>query len=154
MSILYVSHHLDEVFELADRVSVLRDAKLVGTVPVDMLDHAGLVEMIVGHRVDTTAATAAVERAAPVVTLRGVHGGNVHGIDLDVAPGEIVGLAGITGSGREHLLGLVGGQLPREQGRHPRSMASSWAASSPAKSSIKGWRSCPPNVACAAPLAR
>ena len=49
LSILYVSHHLDEVFELADRVTVLRDGQRVTTVPVGELDHMALVELIVGH---------------------------------------------------------------------------------------------------------
>ena len=51
-----------------------------------------------------------------MVTIRGLRGGTVHGIDLDIAPGEIVGLAGITGSGREHVLGLIAGQIPRDDG--------------------------------------
>jgi ribose transport system ATP-binding protein len=109
--------HLDEVFELADRVSVLRDGKLVATVPVSELDHHRLVELIVGHRVETTTATDAppVSRQ-PLVTVRGLRGGSVHGIDFDVHAGEIVGLAGITGSGREHVLALIAGQIPRDDG--------------------------------------
>ena len=57
VSIVYVSHHLDEVFELADRVTVLRDGKLAATVPVSELDHMRLVELIVGHHIETTTAT-------------------------------------------------------------------------------------------------
>jgi ribose transport system ATP-binding protein len=117
VSILYVSHHLDEVFELADRVTVLRDGKKVTTTAVDGLDHMGLVELIVGHRVETTSATTANEAREPLFSVRNLHGGNVHGIDLDIAPGEIVGLAGITGSGREHALGLLAGQIPRDGGQ-------------------------------------
>ena len=64
VSIIYVSHHLDEVFELADRVTVLRDGKLAATVPVADLDHMRLVELIVGHHVETTTATEAHRRAA------------------------------------------------------------------------------------------
>lgn len=116
VSILYVSHHLDEVFELADRVTVLRDGRKVATVPVTDLDHMGLVQLIVGHRVETTLATEATVGRAPVLSVRGLRGGNVIDVDLDVAPGEIVGFAGITGSGREHVLGLLAGQLPRVGG--------------------------------------
>ena len=61
LSILYVSHHLDEVFELADRVTVLRDGQRVTTVPVGELDHMALVELIVGHSVETTTATDTVD---------------------------------------------------------------------------------------------
>ena len=117
VSIIYVSHHLDEVFELADRVTVLRDGKLAATVPVSELDHMRLVELIVGHHVETTTATASPQRPVDrCSTVRGLRGGNVHGIDFDVHAGEIVGLAGITGSGREHVLPLLAGQIPRDDG--------------------------------------
>jgi ribose transport system ATP-binding protein len=116
VSILYVSHHLDEVFELADRVTVLRDGRRVDTVPVSELDHTRLVELIVGHHIDSTSASDTPVGIPPVLSVRNLRGGTVHGIDLDVAPGEIVGLAGITGSGREHVLALLAGQLPRDEG--------------------------------------
>ncbi len=116
VSILYVSHHLDEVFELADRVTVLRDGQRVVTTPVRDLDHARLAELIVGHRVEVTTASEATVGGQPLLTVRGLHGSTVRGIDFDVASGEIVGLAGITGSGREHVLGLIAGQVPRDGG--------------------------------------
>jgi ribose transport system ATP-binding protein len=116
VSILYVSHHLDEVFELADRVTVLRDGKRINTVPVGELDHARLVELIVGHHIETTSATETATGGKPLLTVRDLSGGTLHGVDLDVAEGEIVGLAGITGSGREHVLALIAGQIPRERG--------------------------------------
>jgi ribose transport system ATP-binding protein len=112
ISILYVSHHLDEVFELADTVTVLRDARRVATQNVKDLDHDALIELIVGRALETTSAPATSATGSPLVRLRGLSGGNVHGVDLDVRPGEVVGIAGITGSGREHLLGLIAGQLP------------------------------------------
>ena len=117
VTIIYVSHHLDEVFELADRVSVLRDGKLAATLPVSELDHQRLVELMIGHRLETASASEAAQASGrPLVMVRGLRGGTVHGIDFDVHAGEIVGLAGITGSGREHVLGLIVGQIPREDG--------------------------------------
>jgi ribose transport system ATP-binding protein len=118
VSILYVSHHLDEVFELADRVTILRDGRKVGTFPVGELDHTSLVERIVGHDIAHTTATDAIaDGAPPLASIRNLRGGAVHRLDLDVAPGEIVGVAGITGSGRENVLGLIAGQIPREGGQ-------------------------------------
>ncbi len=116
VSILYVSHHLDEVFELADRVTVLRDGHKIATVPVSELDHNGLVELIVGHSLESANASDAGEAAEPLLRVRGLTGDTVHGIDLDVSPGEILGIAGITGSGREDVLGLIAGQIARDSG--------------------------------------
>jgi len=116
ISILYVSHHLDEVFELADRVTVLRDGKKVDTMLVRELDHSKLVELIVGHHIDTTTVSESSVTGRPVLSVRGLEGGTVRGVDLDVYPGEIVGLAGITGSGREDVLDLIAGQMPRDDG--------------------------------------
>jgi ribose transport system ATP-binding protein len=116
VAILYVSHHLDEVFELADTVTVLRDARLVDTRRVSELDHDALIELIVGRKVQSQSATAPVASGQPTVRVRGLAGGNIHGIDLDVHPGEVVGVAGITGSGREHLLAVLAGQLPSAEG--------------------------------------
>lgn len=149
VSILYVSHHLDEVFELADRVTVLRDARKIATVPVAGLDHDGLVELIVGHRIDHATASQATGTGVPVVTIRGLSGGNVEHVDLDVYPGEIVGIAGITGSGREHLLDLLAGQMPRDDGEvwvgsslvpnySPREAIAAGVAFVPADRAVKG----------------
>jgi len=116
VSILYVSHHLDEVFELADTVTVLRDARKVTTTSVASLDNSGLIELIVGHHVETLDASDDPTSGKPVLTVRGLSGATVKGIDLNIHEGEIVGLAGITGSGREHVLALIAGQEPRVDG--------------------------------------
>lgn len=111
ISILYVSHHLDEVFALADRVTVLRDAVRVATVSVSTLDNQSLIELIVGHRIAESNASNMTPGERPMLQVDGISGGNVEHLDLDVRAGEIVGLAGITGSGREHVLGLIAGQI-------------------------------------------
>ncbi len=116
VSILYVSHHLDEVFELADRVTVLRDAKKVATVPVAGLTHNELVELIVGHRVELGTASASGAASDPIVTINGLAGGNLVHFDANLRPGEIVGVTGIMGSGREHVISLIAGQIPRTGG--------------------------------------
>jgi ribose transport system ATP-binding protein len=116
VSILYVSHHLDEVFALADRVTVLRDGRKVATRQVHELDHDALVELIVGRRVELGVVSSSSRTDDPVVSISGLAGGQVRRIDVHIRPGEIVGLAGITGSGREHVVGLIAGQLPRTEG--------------------------------------
>jgi ribose transport system ATP-binding protein len=116
VSILYVSHHLDEVFELADRVTVLRDSRHVTTDVVKTLDHNGLVERIIGRKLEVAEQLEPSIGDAPVLSIRDLVGGAILGADIDVRPGEIVGITGITGSGRESLVGLLSGQLPRTSG--------------------------------------
>jgi ribose transport system ATP-binding protein len=116
VSILYVSHHLDEVFALADRVTVLRDARKVVTSSVSDLDHDRLIEFIVGRRVAIGSASATAISVKPVISISGLAGGNLARLDVALRPGEIVGLAGIMGSGREHVVSLIAGQLPRTSG--------------------------------------
>jgi len=120
VAIVYVTHHLDEVADFADRISVLRDGKLLSTVPADGLDRAALVHQMIGTALE------AVERpekvpardpdAAPALTVEGLEAGPLRGIDLGFWGGEITGLCGLTGSGRETLLPAIFGSRPREAG--------------------------------------
>ncbi|GAA1470056.1 sugar ABC transporter ATP-binding protein [Microbacterium thalassium] len=110
--IIFVSHRLDEVLDLADRIVVLRDGVKVADDPVEDVDESRLVELITG----ADAAAIAHERGAtrrgddePVLTVRGLHGGSVEHLDLDLRPGEIVGVAGVLGSGREAVPSLLYG---------------------------------------------
>lgn len=115
--VLLVSHHLDEVLQVADRVSVLRDGQLVGTTDRKELDRSRVVEMILGRPIDVPEpGVAHVEpEGAPLrLKVNGVSGGRIARVDFSVHAGEIVGFAGITGSGRESLVPLLTGRVPRE----------------------------------------
>ena len=116
VAILYVSHHLDEVFEIADEVSILRDGRRIATEPVADLDHDRLIELMIGHKVVQGRSGRAVESEVIVLQTRGLRGGNVSGLDLVVRAGEVLGIAGITGSGREHVIPLLTGQQPSDEG--------------------------------------
>jgi ribose transport system ATP-binding protein len=112
VAVLFVSHHLDEVFGLCDTVTVLRDGRHVITRPVEGLDEDALIALMIGRTLEEFPAPAEAvgEAGEPVLRVRDVHSGVLAGVDLDVRPGEIVGVAGITGSGREELaLALFGG---------------------------------------------
>ena len=117
VAILYVSHHLDEVFEIADDVSVLRDGKRVTTLPTEMLDHSRLIELMIGHKLERLAhqSTAKVGES-PALAVESISGGTITSLDLTVRPGEVVGVAGITGSGREMVAPFITGQIPSEAG--------------------------------------
>lgn len=113
VAVLFVSHHLDEVFTLCETVTVLRDGRHVQTRPVQGLDEEALVALMIGrsleeHQTSSAPVTPGVGTLA--LQVRDLRSAVLHGVDLDVGPGEIVGVAGITGSGREELaLALFGG---------------------------------------------
>lgn len=113
VAVVYVTHRLSEVFAIGDRATVLRNGTLVATVAVPDLDQETLVEMIVGRPLEQFCPVAPTPRAEVVLAARGIGNDHVLGVDLDVHAGEIVGVAGLTGSGYDELLGLVFGARPR-----------------------------------------
>jgi ABC-type sugar transport system ATPase subunit len=117
-SILYVSHRLDEVFRVADRVTVLRGGKVITTRPTAGLDAQQLAELMVGSDVDAAyRADVPVSVDRPVVLkARAVHGRFLGGVDLDLHEGEILGVAGLPGSGRSELPYALVGAMPGATG--------------------------------------
>jgi len=114
--IVFISHRLDEVLEIADRIVVLRDGKVVADAGAADVDHEALVRLIAGRALDQVEYTPAALASDVVLSISDVSGGTVRGASLSVRRGEIVGLAGILGSGREDLAGLVFGALGRTGG--------------------------------------
>jgi ribose transport system ATP-binding protein len=105
VAIVYISHRMSEVFALGERITVLRDGRMVGaTRPTDTTP-AELVRMMVGRDVDLTYARRFCETpGVPALVMRGVHSPNgIHDVNLEVRAGEIVGLAGLVGSGRSEV---------------------------------------------------
>lgn len=115
VAVLFVSHHFDEVFEMASSVTVLRDGKHIITRPVEGLTEGELIELVVGRKLDKHSKddSDAREHGPEILKLDGVGGGSVSSMDLTVHRGEVVGVAGITGSGREVVAGLVFGGMER-----------------------------------------
>jgi len=119
-AVLYVSHRMDEIFQLADRVTVLRGGRLVTTLPIQETDPRGLAHLMVGEEVDPDyRAPVATRPDAPVVLeAREVHGRWLRGLDLDVHQGEILGVAGLAGAGALELpYVLAGGSRAQVSGR-------------------------------------
>jgi len=110
-SVLYVSHRLDEIFELADRVTVLRGGRVIATQSVSDIDAAELASLMVGEEVDPDyrAPVAARPDAPVVLEARDVHGRWLRGVDLDVHRGEILGIAGLAGAGVLELPYVIAG---------------------------------------------
>ncbi|MDR0362664.1 MAG: sugar ABC transporter ATP-binding protein [Planctomycetota bacterium] len=114
MTFLFVSHKLREVFELCDSVTVLRDGGLVGRRPVGELDQYSLVSMMIGRDasevVRARRSAGVATGARKICSLEGVRGGmRVRGLTFDIAEGEILGLAGLLGSGRTETLRMLFG---------------------------------------------
>ncbi|WP_461175301.1 sugar ABC transporter ATP-binding protein (plasmid) [Arthrobacter sp. Z1-9] len=113
VGVLYVSHHLEEVFEIADRVTVLVDGNLVATKEIADLSPRSLVDLMTGGIVDDVRRRAVVTPGDPLLSLQKVQGAELVDFDLEVSAGEVVGVAGITGSGREELCSIIFGARPR-----------------------------------------
>ena len=123
--IIYISHRQDEIFQLADRITVLRDGQHIWTRPVESVDPNGLVMAMVGRSVETgqtrsdkpqsSVATAGAPARLRVQSLRSGEA-NSKSVDLQVAPGEIVGLYGLVGSGRTEFAQTLFGMTPAVDG--------------------------------------
>ena len=109
VALIFISHHLDEIFELADRVTVLRDGEVVASRAVAELDQDSLIELMLGRSLRTVQGLRASSAGAPVLTATGVSGQVVRDVSFTVHAGEVVGIAGITGSGRDELARLISG---------------------------------------------
>jgi ribose transport system ATP-binding protein len=115
-AVIYISHRLDEVMHLADRIVALRDGKLVADVPAQEVDQADLVRMIAGREVEVASVRPGQTLGPPVLHVSDLSGPGVSNLDLDVRQGEIVGIAGLLGSGREEAAGLIFGRSLRTGG--------------------------------------
>ncbi|HEX4409133.1 MAG TPA: sugar ABC transporter ATP-binding protein [Xanthobacteraceae bacterium] len=117
-SILFVSHRLPEVLSLCSTVTVLRDGVKIASRPTAGLDELDLGELVVGRRLASIAhrPERALTQQPVIVQLRSLHCGPLRGLDLDLRAGEVLGIAGLLGSGRTTLLRLIFGDLAAEAG--------------------------------------
>jgi ABC-type sugar transport system ATPase subunit len=126
--ILYVSHRMAEVMRLSDRVTVLRDGKLITTTPRAGTDQTRLIHAMTGRDLsamfpprtlhNNEGARRAEERPqGPALTLTCLTAPNLHQITLTLAPGEVLGVTGLSGSGRGALLRALMGALPLTSGK-------------------------------------
>lgn len=103
-AIVYISHHLPEVFQVADRVTVLRDGKVVATKQVSEVSKSDLVSMMVGQNVADFSRTKSMENTGPILKVEGLtHYGFIHNLSFQLGRGEILGVVGLAGSGRTEL---------------------------------------------------
>ncbi|MCX2728408.1 sugar ABC transporter ATP-binding protein [Thermomicrobium sp. 4228-Ro] len=117
VAIIYISHRLEEVFTLADRVTVLRDGRVVGTLPIAEATREGLIRMMVGRDLSAYYRTVRSSPGEPRLEVRNlVRAGVLDDVSLTVRAGEIVGLAGLVGAGRTELARCLFGVDPIDSG--------------------------------------
>jgi ribose transport system ATP-binding protein len=112
-AVIYISHRLQEVRQIADRVTVLRDGEVKGSAPIGEMSDEEMLRLIVGRTVTNVfpAKSAASVRSDAALTVAHLSGSAFHDISLSVRSGEIVGIAGITGNGQSEFLRSLAGLL-------------------------------------------
>jgi inositol transport system ATP-binding protein len=117
VSIVYISHKLDEVFRIADDITILRDGAVISTDPADELTMDQVVARMVGRKLDAQFPKQDVDAGPSVLEVRGLaRQGEFADINLTVRAGEIVGLAGLVGAGRTEVVRAVFGLDPYDEG--------------------------------------
>lgn len=117
VAIVYVSHRLHEVSELADRISVMRDGEIIDSRRADAITHAEIVTLIAGRPLGQMFPPKADSIGAPVLEVRGLTGHGIENVDLVARAGEIVGVTGVEGEGQREFLRTVAGIERRSAGR-------------------------------------
>jgi ribose transport system ATP-binding protein len=123
-AVLFISHKMEEIYRIADRIAVLRDGQLVGTRPASALGRGELVERMAGRSLEEHARSA-FAGGAPRLSVDQLTVENparpdrpwARDVSFEVRRGEVLGLAGLAGSGASEILGAVFGRLPRRRGR-------------------------------------
>jgi ribose transport system ATP-binding protein len=116
LGIIYVSHRLDEVFRLADRVTVLRDGRRIATKPVKDVTPNSIVSMIVGRELIETTLGKLPSESAPLLLVEGLRSGNAGPVSFSVRPGEMLALVGLRGAGHDTIARALFGDRPIHRG--------------------------------------
>jgi ABC-type sugar transport system ATPase subunit len=110
VSVIYISHRLDELFRIADEVTVMRDGQTIGTYPIGELSVRRVAELMVGGILSDERPQREIPSGDPVLVLDGLgRTGKFHDVHVEVRPGEIVGLYGLVGSGVSEIAACIYG---------------------------------------------
>lgn len=115
-AVLFVSHRLPEVFRLSQRVTVIRAGRAIGTWATSSLDEDSLVAQMLGRRLETLIPSGHRPARQDVCRVDGLSAGRLRDVSFSIARGEVLGVAGLEGSGREELAEVVFGARPRARG--------------------------------------
>ncbi len=117
MTIIYVSHRLEEIFRLADRVTVLRDGKWIQTSRINEINKDDLIKAMVGREWTGSFPSKNAEPGKPVLEVEGLSGKSFRNISFQLRQGEVIGITGLAGSGKEELGQALFGAYPIIGGR-------------------------------------
>lgn len=118
VTILYISHRMEEIFRICDTVTVLRDGHYIGTKPAAKLNEETLIEMMVGRELDTVFPDKNRDIGETIFSVKGLsRAGKFDNIDFDVRRGEVLGLAGLIGAGRTDIAKSIMGLSPLDNGK-------------------------------------
>ena len=116
VTVIYISHRMEELFEICDRVSVLRDGQYITTIGIEETDKQGLINLMVGRELSETYPPKPPCGGEVVLQVKNVSGNGVEGITFDLHKGEILGFAGLVGAGRTELMHLIYGNVKKTGG--------------------------------------
>ncbi len=116
VTIIYISHRLDEIFKIANRVSVMRDGKYITTLNIEDTSKNKLIQLMVGRDLSEQFPEKKAKPGEVALELKGIYGNGVENISLKLHKGEILGFAGLVGAGRTELAQLLFGVVPLEKG--------------------------------------
>ena len=117
MGIIYISHHLDEVFKIADKITVLRDGQYIKTIGVGETDEPHLIRDMVGRDASAFYSREFYPKGETVLEVSNLTGNGVKNVSFKLNRGEIVGFAGMVGSGRSELMTLLFGGAEKLTGK-------------------------------------
>jgi ABC-type sugar transport system, ATPase component len=117
VTIIYISHRLEELFELADRVTVMRDGAYVGTENIEDIDRGKLIAMMAGRELKESYPVRNVEIGEEVLRVENLYGNGDRNISFELHKGEILGFAGLVGAGRTELMRVIYGADALEAGK-------------------------------------
>jgi ribose transport system ATP-binding protein len=117
IGIIYISHRLDEIFNIADTITVLRDGQYVGDAPAKEMTREKMIEMMVGRSIENEFPKQAAEIGEPRLVVDGLcRGTAVRNVSFNVRRGEVLGITGLVGAGRTELVRLIFGADRRDAG--------------------------------------
>ena len=118
VSMVYISHRMEEIFELCDRITVLRDGSYIGTEEIKDIDMNDIVKMMIGREIGERFPARDVKLGAEVLKVEKLTSPGVfHDVSFSVRAGEVLGVSGLMGAGRTEIMQAIFGNLPLESGK-------------------------------------